>query len=186
MSWKARSTSVISSRPVSGAFSGFPSPNRRALSRRTARRWTIPWRNRRARISVETTIAAPAADQRPDLPRRGRAEASPSAPGPAPPPRPGSRRWSPAASSRSRAPRSSPAVARSRAPERTSRSSSAIQPRKASDRAASSAIRGCCRAIVRDQLAAAPRSAPAPAPGRPRTGRRPAGSPEKTRLRTPA
>ena len=78
------------------ALSGFPSANRRALSRRTASRWMIPWRNSRARIKRRDHDRRAPADERPDLPRRGRAEVVPSAAGPAPPPRRGPRRWSPA------------------------------------------------------------------------------------------
>ena len=152
MSWKARSTSVISSRPERGGLSGFPSANRRALSRRTSSRWMIPWRNSRARMSVETTIARAADDERPDLPRPRTCGGPPSAGGPAPPPRRGPRRWSPRTASSSSAPRPSPASARSRSPARTSRSSSATQSRKASIRPASSAIRGALPRVVRDQL----------------------------------
>ena len=170
MSWKARSTSVISSRPgqrrVERLALGEPSgvvaqdgqplddPLEEQEGQDRASRPRSPRRRRRA--------------SRPAAPRTS--GGSPSAGGPGPPPRRGPRRWSPRTASRSWEPRSSPAIARSRSPERTSRSSSATQPRKASNRPASSAIRGVCRSLSETSSRRSSSCAGTPA-GRPRTAR---------------
>ena len=185
MSWKARSTSAISSRPVEGRVrAAFPSANRRALSRRTASRWMIPWRNRRARIRVETTIAAPPPIRsRPAAPRTcgGRSIRCRSSP--------------------SSSPRISSMVARSVVEELGApvelgrrpipRPSGPAGPRRRSSpgrrriRPASSRDPGRLPRDCPRPAPAAPRAAPAPAPGRPGTARTAAGSPEKTRPRIP-
>ncbi len=183
MSWKARSTSVTSSRPASGGLSGFPSPKRRALSRRTASRWMIPWRNRRARIMVEITIAAPPPTSvqtcRAEDARRSpiRRRSSPSS-------SPRSASMVARSSSSSRPPRSRSAAARPRAPEATSRPSSAAQRRKASARPASSSTRGPCRGLSATRA----RSSSTCAGTRRRAASyRPGpGAAESTRPRTPA
>ncbi len=114
MSWKARSTSAISSLPASGALRAFSSANRRALSLRTASRWMTPWRNRRARASVVPRQADPPADDVQICRTVDRCRLS-IRPGPVVPPRRRSRRsssgplpgaWRPARDRRAPLPRS--------------------------------------------------------------------------------
>ena len=172
MSWKARSTSVISSRPARGGLSGLPSANRRALSRRTVEALDDPLEEQEGEDQRRDHDRRAPADERPDLPRRGRAEAlHPLAVQPLllAADRVDGRRGSPRGAA---SPGRARTIARSRSPARTSRSSSATQPQEGVGPGGELGDPGPLPRVVRDQLPQLPELRGHLAAGRPRIARR--------------
>ena len=186
MSWKARSTSVISSRPARGGFSGLPLAEPAGVVAEDGQALDDPLEEQEGQDQRRDHDRRAPADRasRPAAPRtRGgasiRCRSSPSS---------SPRISSMVARIASRSLR--PAVESGHRPIPIGRSGPAAPRRRSSPGTASDPAGelGDPGLLPRDcprPAPAAPRSAPAPAPGSARCRPEAAGSPEKTRLRTP-